>query len=299
MSLLSVTHQTSYYYTNTVETAHHMAFVHPLQTSYQQVLEYQLLIEPTPRSPSSQIDAFGNQALHFSLHTSHAQLRVRAHSRVQVAPRSQLLDPSASVSIESILQQLQYAVGKPFLPQSEFCFASPYIALHESLVAYARPSFPLGATVIEGTLDLMHRIHADFLYEANATEATTTALQAFALRRGVCQDFAQVMIACLRSIGLPARYVSGYLLTTPPAGQARLIGADASHAWVQVFCPVQGWVDFDPTNDLIVSDSHVTLAIGRDYSDVPVLHGVIRGGGAHQLEVSVSVMPEEETRQGV
>jgi transglutaminase-like putative cysteine protease len=143
--------------------------------------------------------------------------------------------------------------------------------------------------VVAGAVDLMHRIHADFEYAPTATAFDTPAARAFALRRGVCQDFAQVMIGCLRALGLPARYVSGYLRTEPPAGQPRLIGADASHAWVSVFCPESGWVDLDPTNDVLADLDHVTLAIGRDYSDVSLLRGMILGGGEHQVDVAVSV----------
>ena len=178
-------------------------------------------------------------------------------------------------------------------PAAEFSFASPYVPRHADFVAYAQPSFAPGRPVLEGARDLMRRIHADFEYATQATDVNTPALEALALRKGVCQDLAHVMLGCLRSLGLAARYVSGYLLTEPPAGQPRLVGSDASHAWVRVWCPVNGWIEFDPTNDCLAGSGHVTLAIGRDYGDVTPVRGVIRGGGRHALAVRVSVLPIE------
>jgi transglutaminase-like putative cysteine protease len=294
MSILSVTHQTTYHYSSPVETAHHLAFVRPVQTSYQQVLDYRLQIDPRPAHVATRIDAFGNEALHFSLHAPHEQLQVTAHSVVQIAPRFAGLDAARSATLQSVRQHLRYSVGEAFLPESEFCFASRQVTLDPAFIEYAAASLSDETTVLTGAIDLMHRIYADFTYEPEATEVSTTALEALRLRHGVCQDYAQVMIGCLRSIGLPARYISGYLLTSPPPGQPRLIGADASHAWVQVYCPVYGWVDLDPTNDVLAGSTHVTLAIGRDYSDVAPLRGVLRGGGAHTLDVSVSVVPQNE-----
>jgi transglutaminase-like putative cysteine protease len=294
MTRLSVVHHTTYQYSTPVETAHHLAFVRPVDTDYQRVLDYSVLIDPEPAHIARRLDAFGNEALHFSLYAPHDQLLLSMTSEVDVAPRWRELDASSSPRIDQTQASLAYSAGSHFMPESEFCFPSRQVQPHPEFAKYAAPSLTPDATVVEGAIDLMHRIHADFRYEPESTEVTTTALEALMLRRGVCQDFAQIMIGCLRSMGLPARYISGYLLTRPPPGQPRLIGADASHAWVQVHCPAHGWVDLDPTNDVLASDSHVTLAIGRDYADVALLRGVLRGGGAHMLSVSVSVIAHDE-----
>ncbi|MHA7237390.1 transglutaminase-like domain-containing protein, partial [Burkholderia pseudomallei] len=197
---------------------------------------------------------------------------------------------------EAVRERLTFRAGRPFDPASEFVFASPHVACHSDLAAYAAASFTPGRPLVQAAWELMRRIHADFAYAPNSTDVGTTALDALALRQGVCQDFAHVMIGALRSLGLAARYVSGYLLTQPPPGQPRLIGADASHAWVEVYDPAWpedgGWLPLDPTNDRAPGDDYVMLSIGRDYADVTPLRGVIRGGGADQvLTVGVTVEP--------
>jgi transglutaminase-like putative cysteine protease len=254
-------------------------------------------------------------------------LRVRTQSRVGLKPRFEDLDAARSVPWELVRQALRFVAGAPYHEASEFCFASPYVPREPLLGDYARASFSSGTTLLAGAIDLMHRIHRDFRYDAASTDVTTTVLEAFAARAGVCQDFSHVMIACLRSLGLPARYVSGYLHTQPrfarslPVSQdktvapepARLgelakpdevdgrgstseavapsvIGADASHAWVAVHCPHYGWVELDPTNDAIPGTGHVRLACGRDYGDVAPLRGVVQGGGEHRLRVAVSIV---------
>ena len=190
--------------------------------------------------------------------------------------------------------------SKSTQPACEFVFESPFVPRLEALQTYARPSFPAGRSLLDGADDLMRRIHVDFAYDGEATEVHTPLSEVLRLRRGVCQDFAHVMIGALRSLGLPARYVSGYLLTEPPPGMPRLLGADASHAWVSAWCPQAGWVDFDPTNAVRPGEqrTHVTLAWGRDYGDVIPLRGVIRGGGAHRLSVAVSVLPVAHAEGG-
>jgi transglutaminase-like putative cysteine protease len=185
----------------------------------------------------------------------------------------------------------RYRAGAPFEPASEFAFESPFVPALAALRDYAVASFAPRRPLLPAARELMARIHADFTYDGNATEVHTPLAQVLADRRGVCQDFAHLMIGALRALGLPARYVSGYLLTQPPPGQARLLGADASHAWTGLWCPPLGWIDFDPTNDVLPGDgaTHVTLAWGRDYGDVMPLRGVIRGGGEHRLAVAVTV----------
>lgn len=225
-----------------------------------------------------------------SRYAPHERLQLVSETTVALMPRWTDLDPEETPEWEEVADALRFCVGGEFRPEVEFCFASPNIVPRPSLRAYALPSFPPGMPIVAGAIDLMHRIHEDFDYKPSATMFDTPAERAFELKSGVCQDFAQVMIGCLRSLGLPARYVSGYLRNDPPPGQPRLIGADASHAWVSVYCPGSGWVDLDPTNDVLADMDHVTLAIGRDYSDVSLLRGMILGGGAHRVEVGVTVL---------
>ncbi|PLZ03859.1 transglutaminase [Burkholderia sp. WAC0059] len=287
--VLSVSHQTTYRYSTPVETAKHLATIRPLGCDWQRVVAHSERIAPAPSYLTSRLDAFGNDVLYFALDTPHDSLEMTSETTVELAPRWAALDPFATPAWETVAQALRFRAGGGFRPEVEFCFASPYIVPSAALRDYALRSFEPGTPLVAGAIDLMHRIHADFEYRSATTAFDTPAAEAFALRRGVCQDFAQVMIGCLRSLGLPARYVSGYLRNDPPPGQPKLIGADASHAWVSVRCPDSGWIDLDPTNDVLADLDHITLATGRDYSDVSLLRGTILGGGAHQVEVSVSV----------
>jgi transglutaminase-like putative cysteine protease len=213
-----------------------------------------------------------------------------SETTVELTPRWASLDPAATPAWDEVAKSMRFSARAPFHPETEFCFASPNVSLGQDLRDYALKSFPVGTPLAQGAIDLMHRIHADFKYKPLATSYDTPAHRAFEMRRGVCQDFAQVMIGCMRALGLPARYVSGYLRNDPAPGQERLIGADASHAWVSVFCPGSGWIDLDPTNDVLADLEHVTLATGRDYSDVSLLRGMILGGGSHRIDVGVSVL---------
>jgi transglutaminase-like putative cysteine protease len=221
-------------------------------------------------------------------------LSVSVQSRVWITPRPGPLDPSASAAWEYVASGLRYSLDASFRPASEFVFASPYVPLLTALHDYAQPIFTPDRSYLDAAIALMEQVHGDFAYESGVTEVDTPLIDAFRLRRGVCQDFAHLMLGMLRSLGLPARYVSGYLQTQPPPGQPRLLGADASHAWISIWCPVLGWVDLDPTNAVMPDASHVTVAVGRDYGDVVPLRGVIQGGASHTLEVSVDVIPAVE-----
>jgi transglutaminase-like putative cysteine protease len=205
--------------------------------------------------------------------------------------------PTSAVSWEEVRERLRYHRGGAYDPAAEFVFASPHVPRHDSFLAYAQPSFTPGRPLLQAARELMERIHADFVYEPEATDVSTPALEALAMRRGVCQDFAHVMLACLRSLALPARYVSGYVLTQPSPGTARLAGSDASHAWVSVYLPSHDgageWADLDPTNCRSPGEDYVVLATGRDYSDVSPVRGVIHGGARHELHVAVTVAPAE------
>lgn len=293
--LLHVLHETRYEYSPPVKTAQHMAHLKPLDDSHQQLLRHQLAVSPQPAQQSEAIDVYGNTRAFFSLQTAHDELKVVADS-VVVTRAS--MPPAGSLPWEEARERLRYHRGAAYDPAAEFVYASPYVPRHDNFVAYARPSFTPGRPLMDAATELMERIHADFEYEAEATEVNTPALQALQMRKGVCQDFAHIMIACLRGLGLPARYVSGYLLTSPAPGQPRLVGSDASHAWASVYLPrLDGadrpgqWHDLDPTNNRAPGEDYVRLATGRDYSDLSPMRGVIHGGANHTLHVAVTVTP--------
>lgn len=288
---LQVTHETVTSYSARVDVGYHVAHLFPRADARQQVDDFELAIEPVPSHLSSAPDVFGNLRTCFALYVPHTELTVRASSTVSLAPRGAPPEPAASAPWDDIAVSLHYSAGAAFRPESEFSYASPFVPLLAELRAWAEPVFAPGRPCLDAALELMHRIHREYAYESGATEVTTPLAEVVRERRGVCQDFAHLMLGALRAFGLPARYVSGYLLTTPPAGQARLLGADASHAWISVWCPVHGWVDLDPTNDVLPDTGHVTLAVGRDFGDVTPLRGVILGGAEHTLEVAVSVVP--------
>jgi len=298
---LHITHETCYDYAPAVDIAQHMAYLQPLNTSTQRLLSHRLYISPEPAQQTATLDVYGNTRQFFSLQVAHTQLKVVAHSLVSTqAPQPW----ESTVPWEQVREHFRYCAKNPFDAAAEFVFASPYVPRHAEFSAYARPSLASDAPLLLAARDLMQRIHHDFTYESHSTEVNTPALQALAQRKGVCQDFAHIMIACLRAYGLPARYVSGYLLTQPPPGQPRLVGSDASHAWISVYLPdagdgVQGgrWCDFDPTNNRdgwgSPGEDYVTLAIGRDYADVSPVRGVIHGGANHRLKVGVTVEPAD------
>lgn len=296
--LLRVIHETVYEYAPPVRTAQHVAHLRPLHAANQQVLEHRVAIVPDPAERHDSLDAFGNSRLFFGVPAAHPQLRVIANSVVSTRPVAQ---PRSSVPWEAVRERFRYRRGGSYDAAAEFLFASPYVPRHDDLAAYARPSFTPGRPLLEAARDLSSRIHREFEYVSEATDASTPALEALALRKGVCQDFAHVLLGCLRSLGLPARYVSGYLLTEPPPGQTRLLGSDASHAWGSVYLPPAAdegegvWADLDPTNDRAPGEDYVTLAIGRDYSDVSPIRGVLHGGANHTLRVAVTVSPIESS----
>jgi transglutaminase-like putative cysteine protease len=293
--LLHVLHETAYDYVPMVRTAQHMAHLKPAHNARQQLLGHRLTVDPKPPKQLESVDVYGNTRSFFSLQFSHDFLRVRSDSLVSTsAPEL----PADSLPWDAVTERMRYHRGAHYDPAAEFVFASPYVPRDDAFVAYAQASFPEGRPLLEGARELMQRIHADFEYETTATDVNTPALEALALRKGVCQDLAHVMLGCLRSLGLPARYVSGYLLTEPPPGRPRLVGSDASHAWVAVYLPGEkaagSWVDLDPTNDRAAGEDYVTLAIGRDYSDVSPMRGVIHGGTNHSLRVAVTVTPASD-----
>jgi transglutaminase-like putative cysteine protease len=287
-----VEHDTRYRYAAPTPTSRHVACLRPRDLPRQRVLAHALHVEPAPSERRTRRDWFGNALEHFTILGSHRELFVRAESVVEVVDAGPPADDDTPW--EAVRDSFVYAKGAPGRRESEFLFASPFVVVEGESLEYAKASFPEGRPLQEAAFDLMHRMHEDFRFDAGATTVTTPVTRVLAERRGVCQDLAHVMISCLRAFGLPARYVSGYLLTDPPPGQPRLLGADASHAWVAVHIPGPGWVDLDPTNDVAAGLRHVVTGWGRDYGDVCPLRGVFTGGGEHQLEIGVSVHPLDD-----
>jgi transglutaminase-like putative cysteine protease len=291
---LHVSHRTVTRYSSRVEVAYHCAFLHPRDGGRQKVRDFAMAIDPQPSHRASAPDSFGNLRTEFALYVPHEVLTVHTESRVWLEPRPAPPNDAASTAWDTVAAGLCYVLGGSFQPAGEFVFASPYVPLDRSLRDYAATDFRAGRPYLQAAIALMERVHADFAYEPGVTDIGTPLDEVFRQRRGVCQDFAHLMLGMLRSLGLPARYVSGYLLTQPLPGKARLTGADASHAWVSIWCPALGWVDLDPTNAVLPDASHVTVAVGRDYGDVVPLRGVIRGGADHVLDVAVDVVPVVE-----
>ena len=296
---LRITHDTRYRYEPPVLTAVHMTHLTPPPTRCQDRLDARLQVHPQPASITESLDIYRNVRTFFEIASPHDELLVRASSLVEThAP-----DPVGStLAWDAVRDSFVYHVGAEWHPAAEFIYPSHYVHPGEVFADYARPSFPPGRPLIDAARELMQRVHADFTYASRSTEINTPAAEALAQRRGVCQDFSHVMLACLRSLGLAARYVSGYLLTQPPPGQPRLVGSDASHAWVAVFLPDvaaqhggHGWYDLDPTNDRhgwgAPGEDFVRLAVGRDYADISPMRGVIHGGAGHELDVGVTVEP--------
>lgn len=289
-----IIHRTTYTYESPVTVGHYIARLEPRSLPFQECPWHEISIRPVPMQRAEREDSFGNTCVYFEIEGSHQKLEVIARSLVEVLPGDPV-DPSETPAWEVVRDACRSDHASPASLAGELAFSSQLIPTGAVFADYARSSFPARRPVLEAVCDLNRRIFEDFIFDPAATDFATPVELVLKKRRGVCQDFAQVMIACLRSLGLPARYVSGYLETLPPAGQVKLVGADASHAWVSVYCgDVVGWVDADPTNNLLPSDRHVTVAWGRDFGDVSPLRGVTIGAGEQRLQVAVDVLPEGE-----
>lgn len=278
-----IEHETRYVHSGRVSTSQHVACLMPRAMPQQHVRSHDIFVDPRPANESRRIDCYGNVEDQFTILTPYSELRVVSTSLVEVEARLQPVDVEAGPAWEEV------AADGSYNDASEFRYPSPYVEPDRALAAFARETFTPGRPLVAAAAALMHHIHDEFQFDPGATTITTPATRVLEERHGVCQDFAHLQIACLRSLGLPARYVSGYLLTDPPPGQPRLVGADASHAWLSVWCPLNGWVDLDPTNAVFPGNRHVTIAWGRDYGDVSPLRGVVLGGGQHELFVGVSM----------
>ena len=295
-----VLHETVYSYESPVVLSQQLLHLTPRALEFQRLGAHRIDFAPAPAEITTREDYFGNPVTQVMLAAPHSSLSVRAESSLQVMPRTRPAGTDAAAPWERLRDRLRASGGDRVLPTllepAQFLYESPHVELFRDLAAYAEPSFAKGRDMLEAALDLARRIHADFTFDPKATSVSTPLREVLAKRRGVCQDYAHFMAGCLRMLGLPARYVSGYILTAPPPGKPRLVGADASHAWVSVWCGEAGganaWVDVDPTNNMLVGEQHVTLALGRDFSDVTPMRGVILGGGEQELEVRVTVTPK-------
>ena len=283
-----ITHRTVYEYTEPVTVSHHAARVRPRLTETQERADFSLRIAPEPAVQTMRTDYFGNRVCFFSIQEIHQRLEITATSLVSLRRATNPVlgkSPAWETVASLFLDPVSPGVVEPY----QFCFNSPLITVSAELADYAKQSFSPETPLLVGVEDLNRRIHTDFTYDPVATTVATPLKEVIKNRRGVCQDFAHVAIACLRSLGLPARYVSGYLRTHSTEDRPRLVGADASHAWLAVFCPEAGWIDFDPTNNQIPGGEHITVAFGRDFSDVSPISGILTGGGSHTVKVGVEV----------
>lgn len=295
-----VVHETRYKYEYPVGLSRQILQLSPRATPWQTCRENTLVIEPEPQILAATADAFGNSITSLVIEHDHGSLDVRAESWVDLTARD-YPDEATSPRWEDVRSRLAYQAGHRLEPAdldaARYLFESTRVRNKRELAEWTRACFPPGAPLLVGVHALMKRLHRELVFDPKATTVSTPVMEVFERRRGVCQDFAHLMLSCLRSMGLAARYVSGYLLTHPAPGKKRLVGADASHAWVSVYCPGHGWVDADPTNDLFPSLEHVTLGWGRDYDDVIPLRGVILGGGRDELEIEVTVSPIADYEQ--
>jgi transglutaminase-like putative cysteine protease len=293
-----VQHTTTYTYTETVSICHNELRLRPRQGAQQRCLTHELHVQPTPAGWHQDTDFFGNHVTFLTVQEPHRCFAVTANSTVEVNAVG-LPEYAATPAWEAVRDQLRQDRSASGLEAYQYVFASPYITAWPAVRRFAAALFPPGRPLLEAVWELTQRIHTSFTYDTTATSISTPLREVFRARHGVCQDFAHLEIACLRSLGLSARYVSGYLVTQPLSGKPRLLGADASHAWLSVYCPGHGWVDVDPTNNVLPSDRHITVAYGRDYGDVSPIKGVFLGGGEHTMTVAVHATPiEPEASQG-
>lgn len=284
-----VIHETRYVYTETASLCHSVARLTPRNLPGQKLLRSQVIIDPMPSAYREHTDIFANTMCYFALQQPHEHLTVTAASEVELTRDRAVGNPAKEQSWEEARAALLRDGAAEYLDARPFILPSPQVAPSAELAAFAAASFRPGRPILEALQSLMEQIHREFSFVPGYTTVSTPLHEVLQHRKGVCQDFAHLGIGCLRTLGLAARYVSGYLETMPPPGKAKLRGADVSHAWYAVFVPGLGWVDYDPTNNLLPATQHITIAVGRDYSDVVPVKGVIFGGGSQQLFVSVDM----------
>jgi transglutaminase-like putative cysteine protease len=288
----TIDHKTEYTYPDAVSLCHNIVRLIPRSTNKQFCKKSEIIIFPQPDVLIEYDDFFGNKLVYFSIEKEHKKLSVHVVSEIEKLPAvGEQRPPISPISWEEVCR-LTTTIAASILDVKQFIASTPMTMADDAIAAYATISFPPGKSLFEGSKNLMTRIFTDFTFESGFTTISTPLSLVMKERKGVCQDFAHLAIACLRSLGLPARYVSGYIETIPPPGVEKLVGVDASHAWFSVFIPGNGWVDFDPTNNMLPSDQHITIGWGRDYADITPLKGVIMSSGRHELKVSVNVKRE-------
>lgn len=287
----TVEHETRYAYRAPVAQSWQLAHLTPRALPWQRLVAHELRIEPEPDERRDGFDSFGNAVTHFSLHAAHEALRVFMRCAVEVGERP-LATTGDAPAWEAVRDAVRTDPAQDSLLPARMTEPTRLVLSFEAANLYAAPSFEPGRGWLDAVSDLMHRIHAGFEFEPGSTTVSTSIDEVLYQRRGVCQDFAHLMLGCLRGHGLPARYMSGYLLTDPPPGRPRLMGADASHAWVAAYAPEHGWVEFDPTNDRLADQRYITLAWGADFADAVPLRGVLLGGRGQRMTVEVSVIPD-------
>jgi transglutaminase-like putative cysteine protease len=285
-----VRHRTTFNYEQTVSVAQHVIHLMPRNDPRQQRIAFALHIDPEPSQQSTGEDYFGNGVHYIALYEPHERLIVESRSRVDVRPAEAALDLAASAPWEEIAAAMRVS-GEATLEAEQFAFASPFVTWDTEVRRFAELSFTPGRPILAAAMDLTSRIFHEFEYQGGVSDVWTPVGEVLSMRKGVCQDFAHLQIAALRSLGLAARYMSGYLLTHPPAGKERMVGADASHAWIAVWAGAAGWIEFDPTNNLVPGVEHIAVGWGRDYGDVSPINGCIVGGGDHEVLVAVDVSP--------
>lgn len=294
--IYKVTHSTWYTYTEPVPFCHNVVHLAPRPHRWQQCRTHELRIDPQPDFISFSTDYFGNRTDYFALQRLHRGLKVTGLSEVEVTP-PKLPNAESTAAWDLVIGDTRLDTSAAGLEAQLLMCESSRVEPTDEIKAYAAQSFPPGRPILEGAAELNSRIYKDFTFDPRATTVNTPLADVMKLRRGVCQDFAHLAIGCFRSLGLSARYVSGYICTNPPPGSPRLVGADASHAWISLYCGKAGWIDLDPTNNMLVADCHITIGWGRDYGDVCPVQGVFIGGGDHKMGVSVDVAPRPDGKR--
>ena len=285
-----VRHITKYKYAARVSHCYNLANLIPRNTARQTCLDSRMIIEPKATHANKRTDYFGNESYHFEIQTPHTELSIIAESEIDILDDPLHVNRESGINYGDALQVLKEMPSIEVIEAKEFCLDSPMVKVNKALMDYASRSFSLERPLYESVEELTKRIFDDYTYTPGFTNIATPLSEVMSHKKGVCQDFAHLQVGCLRAMGIPAKYVSGYMETLPPPGQEKLVGADATHAWIAYYSPLEGWIEFDPTNNVSPGTQHIVTAEGRDYYDVTPLKGVIFGGGKNPiLEVSVDV----------
>ncbi|MEZ5855140.1 MAG: transglutaminase family protein [Hyphomicrobiaceae bacterium] len=288
--IYDISHRTAYHYKSVVTQSQHLVHLAPREFDYQTIHRHSLLVEPAPNTRSNRRDYFENPISILEIDQDHHEFVMHARSVVEVEPRASI-ELGRGIGWEDLRSIVTRPRNGIDLDAAQFAVPSPFTSTSPKVIDYAAASFVPGRPALDAAWDLTKRIFADFTFDGEATDVSTPVDHVLSERRGVCQDFAHVALASCRAFGIPARYVSGYLLTKPPEGKEKLQGSDASHAWFALWTPDTGWVDFDPTNNLMPSMEHIAFAVGREYRDIAPITGILLGGGEHTVDVAVDVVP--------